>query len=79
MKVGVAGDYQDATFNASTFHRGRSLISRDNFNVTIYGSYQNNYSRGLNYGYTNRTAATTVRCVRYEGEPLRTDDPIGHN
>ena len=78
MKVGIAGDYQDATFNASTFHRGRSLISRDNFSVTIYGSYQNNYKVGLNYGYTNRTAATTVRCVRYEGEPLRDDDAIRH-
>lgn len=76
MKVGIAGDYQDATFNASTFHRGRSLIAREAFNVTIYGSYQNQYKKGLNYGYTNRTAASTVRCVRYEGEPLREDDPI---
>ena len=79
MKVGIAGDYQDATFNASTFHRGRSLIARDDFNVTIYGSYQNSYKVGLNYGYTNRTAATTVRCVRYDGEPLRDDDAITHN
>lgn len=79
MKVGLAGDYQDATFNASTFHRGRSLIARDAFNVNIYGSYQNSYRVGLNYGYTNRTAATTVRCVRYEGEPLRDDDAITHN
>lgn len=71
MKVGIAGDYQDATFNSTTFHRGRSLISRDNFTVTIYGSYQNSYKTGLNYGYTNRTAATTVRCVKYSGEPLR--------
>ena len=77
MKVGIAGDYQDATFDPKTFHRGRSLLARENFNVTIYGSNQNTYRKGLNYGYTNRTAATTVRCVRYEGEPLRPDDPIG--
>jgi hypothetical protein len=77
MKVGIAGDYQDATFDPNTFHRGRSLLARENFNVTIYGSNQNTYRKGLNYGYTNRTAATTVRCVRYEGEPLRPDDPIG--
>jgi hypothetical protein len=71
MKVGSAGDYQDATYDPSSFHRGRSLLARERFTVTIYGSVQNNYNGGLNYGYTNRTAATTVRCVKYSGEPLR--------
>ena len=71
MKVSKAGDYQDATFNSSTFHRGRSLITQNAFSVTIYGSYQNNYSARLNYGYTNRTAAASVRCVKYPDEPLR--------
>ena len=76
MKVGFAGDYQDATFDPNTFHRGRSLLARQGFDVTIYGSNKNTYRQGLNYGYTNRTAATTVRCVRYTGEPLRLEDPI---
>ena len=71
MKVGSAGDYQDATYDPSSFHRGRSLLARERFTVTIYGSVQNSYNQGLNYGYTNRTAATTVRCVKYSGEPLR--------
>lgn len=77
MKVGEAGDYQDASYDPSSFHRGRSLLAKNAFSVTIYGSVVNNYSKGQNYGYTNRTAAASVRCVRYEGEPLRDDDPIG--
>ena len=79
MKVGFAGDYQDATFDSSSYHRGRTLLARDAFDVTIYGSTKNQYSEGYNYNYTNRTAAASVRCVRYEGEPLRNDDAITHN
>lgn len=74
MKVGQAGDYQDASFNSSTFHRGRSLIAKNAFSVTIYGNVVNNYNQGYNDSYTNRTAAAPVRCVKYSGEPLRADD-----
>lgn len=78
MKVGQAGDYQDASFNSSTFHRGRSLIAKNAFSVTIYGNVVNNYNQGYNTNdfasYTNRTAAAPVRCVKYSGEPLRADD-----
>jgi hypothetical protein len=69
MKVGLAGDYQDARFNPSSFHRGRSLITPSAFDVVIYGDNKNQYRVGLNTGYTNRITAASVRCVRYAGEP----------
>lgn len=69
MKVGQAGDYMDARFDSGTFHRSRSLITDEAFDVVIYGSNVNEYSAGLNSGYTNRTAAASVRCIRYDGEP----------
>ena len=73
MKVSSAGDYMDASYNSTNFHRGRSLLAREAFSVTIYGSNQNNYNKGVNYGYTNRTAAGSVRCVKYAGEPIRSN------
>lgn len=69
MKVGLAGDYQDARYDESSFHRGRSLITNDDFEVVIYGTHKNSYTEGLNGGYTNRITAASVRCVRYAGEP----------
>lgn len=69
MKVGLAGDYQDARFNLSTYHRGRSLITSSAFEVVIYGTNKNKYSKGLNPGYTNRITAASVRCVKYSDEP----------
>ena len=69
MKVGSAGDYQDARFDRSSFHRGRSLITPSAFDVVIYDPQKNSYSKGLNPGYTNRITAASVRCVRYAGEP----------
>lgn len=74
MKVGEAGDYQNATYDPNTFHRGRSLLAKSAFNVVIYGNTKNTYVQGHNYGYTNRTAAASVRCVKYDGEPLRAGD-----
>ena len=69
MKVGSAGDYQDARFNPSNYHRGRSLITPSNFDVVIYDPEKNSYTKGLNSGYTNRITAASVRCVKYAGEP----------
>ena len=69
MKVGLAGDYQDARFNASNYHRGRSLITPAAFDVIIYGSTKNSYTKGLNKGYTNRITAASVRCIKYADEP----------
>lgn len=65
MKVGSAGDYQDARFNSSTYHRGRSMIAKEGFVVTIYDGNTNDYNKGLNSGYTNRITAASVRCVKY--------------
>lgn len=69
MKVGSAGDYQDARFDPSNYHRGRSLITPSVFDVVIYGNVKNSYTKGLNRGYTNRITAASVRCVKYAGEP----------
>ena len=70
MKVGLAGDYQDARYDKSSFHRGRSLITNSVFDVVIYGTHKNSYTRGLNINrFTNRITAASVRCVRYAGEP----------
>ena len=72
MKVGSAGDYQDARYNSSTYHRGRSLIAGSPFDVVIYGSVKNSYQKGLNTNdaakYTNRIAAASVRCVKYAAD-----------
>jgi hypothetical protein len=70
MKVGLAGDYQDARYDESSFHRGRSLITNSDFDVVIYGTHKNSYTRGLNINrFTNRITAASVRCVRYAAEP----------
>ena len=69
MKVGSAGDYQDARFDPSSFHRGRSLITPSAFEVVIYDPQKNSYTKGLNPGHTNRITAASVRCVKYADEP----------
>ena len=65
MKVGSAGDYQDARFNETTYHRSRSLITSSAFDVMIYDPEKNSYNKGLNTGFTNRITAASARCVKY--------------
>lgn len=78
--VGNLGDYQDARVckNSTTYknHRGRSFLIRSN--LFVNGEYKVQdvspaYKHALINDYANRSSASPVRCVRYQGEPLSMD------
>ena len=75
-EVGNLGDYQDARIckNAVYYenHRGRSMAIRQS--MFTNGSYhpigvEPAYTENLTLDFANRTSASSVRCVRYAGEP----------
>ena len=71
FKVGQVGDYQDARIgknNDMQNHRGRVLITDVGFSLIIAGDEaKREYRAGLTQDYANRSSASPVRCVKYDG------------
>ena len=67
--VGTLGDYQDARIDATTGHRGRTLLVKERVSIMDGGTYQNAVYYDGDGGLGNRTSLASVRCIKYSDEP----------